>query len=242
LENATWVWSPNGREILLTTASGAFLLDTSKFTPQAARVNVSGQRLVILRDWENELIERQTAQSRKLPEEMQDILRRKASNILYSPDEEMVLYTASGSATIPEKLIPELPGSSTQKQDRELKEGSTYIYDFEEDRNFLIDEGQIVILGSLHYIDEEGVPINWHTKVTEVGRVVAWYPSSRHLIIAEEGKITILDYDGTNRQSVYSGAYVSPHAYPTLSLDRLLILTNLGATTSTPNLYSLGIK
>ena len=241
LLGSSWVFSPDTREILLTTTTGVFLLDTSSFTPQSQRVNVSAQRLEILNEWEKELAKRLAAQMRKLPDEMQDILSRKASNIVFSPDKDMVSYTASGSATIPNKLIPELPGSSTQPEDRGLKSGFTYVYDIEEDRNFLIDKKEIVLLGSLHYVDE-GKPINWNTLVEETKRTMSWYPTSRHLIVAEEGKITIADYDGTNRQVVYSGAYVVPHAYPTLSLDRLLILTNLGANSSPPNLYSLGIK
>ena len=51
-----------------------------------------------------------------------------------------------------------------------------------------------------------------------------------------------MDYDGTNRQEVYAGSYVAPHAYPALTTDRIIILTNLGANTSPPNLYSLSLK
>jgi hypothetical protein len=51
-----------------------------------------------------------------------------------------------------------------------------------------------------------------------------------------------MDYDGTNRQEVYSGSYIAPHAFPTVNKERLLILTNLGADSVLPNLYSLSLK
>jgi hypothetical protein len=51
-----------------------------------------------------------------------------------------------------------------------------------------------------------------------------------------------MDYDGTNRQVVYSGAYSAPSAFPFSNTTRLLILTNLGAPTGAANLYTLTVK
>jgi hypothetical protein len=46
-----------------------------------------------------------------------------ARSILF--DENMVIYTASGSANLPEKLI-NIPGSSTQKKKKD-RQGNTYL-------------------------------------------------------------------------------------------------------------------
>ena len=212
-----WQFSPDGREILVSLGASVFLLDSSTFTPQAKRVNVAARKEIILAEWEEERGTRLSSQIKIRPDDLVDVLQRKASSIVFSPDETKILYTASGSATIRENLIKSLPGSSSQKQERDIKEGHTYIYDIKEDRNFLIDEGP------------------------EAARRFSWFPTSKHLVLSEAGKITIIDYDGTNRQLVYSGSYVSPHAYPFGSTSRLLILTSLGAET-TPNLYSLTLK
>jgi len=228
LTAADWQFSPDGREILVSLGQSVFLLDASTFTPQARRVNVAARKEIILAEWEEERGTRLSSQIKILPDELIDILQRKVSSIVFSPDETKILYTASGSATIRENLIKPLPGSSSQKQERDIKEGHTYVYDIKEDRNFLIDEGAESLL-----IDSKLVP--------ELTRRLAWFPTSKHLVLSEAGKITIIDYDGTNRQLVYSGSYVSPHAYPFGSTSRLLILTSLGADT-TPNLYSLTLK
>ncbi|OGM85783.1 hypothetical protein A2435_01950 [Candidatus Woesebacteria bacterium RIFOXYC1_FULL_46_16] len=228
LTAADWQFSPDGREILVSLGQSVFLLDASTFTPQARRVNVAARKEIILAEWEEERGTRLSSQIKILPDELIDILQRKVSSIVFSPDETKILYTASGSATIRENLIKPLPGSSSQKQERDIKEGHTYVYDIKEDRNFLLDEGAESLL-----IDSKLVP--------ELTRRLAWFPTSKHLVLSEAGKITIIDYDGTNRQLVYSGSYVSPHAYPFGSTSRLLILTSLGADT-TPNLYSLTLK
>lgn len=229
LTGSTWIWSPNGRQILLTTPQGSYLLDAGSFTPQAQKVNVTASKDDILSDWQEERDKKRSSQMRRLPEKLRTLLDRNSNAIAFSPDEEMVVYTASSSAVIETGLIKPLPGSSTQKETRDIEPGKTYVYDLKEDRNFLIDDGD----GDL--IIEGGY-------ATDAVRRISWYPSSRHLILAEEGRIIIIDHDATNRQEVYSGSYLSPHAYPSLSLDRLIVLTNLGAGDSIPNLYSLGLK
>lgn len=229
LDTSSWVWSPNSREILLQTEKGDYLLDTSTYTPQNERVNIKGQTEVTFTEWEQEKKDLFEAQVRNLPEELKYVLENNTSQVSFSPDEEIILYTASASASLNDNLIPDVPGSSTQPQERELKSGNTYVYNTKEDTNFLVDENG----SDLTITNEDG------EKVT---RRLNWFPSSRHLILAEKDKITIMDIDGTNRQIIYSGSYVSPNAFPIVSTDRILILTNLGANTSPPNLYSLGIR
>ena len=225
---ADWEWSPDGREILLTKKIGVFILPSGEFTPQNRLINIAGQKDEILAEWEDESVKKLESQLERLPEEFEKIMERKASTILISPDKDMVLYTASGSATIPNDLIRPLPGASTQKQERNLETGNTYVYDVKEDRNFLIDsEDSLIVDGGF---------------ISLAKRRLSWLPTSRHLILAEDEKVIVMDYDGTNRQLVYAGSYVSPNAFPTLSTDRLIILTNLGANSSPPNLYSLSIK
>jgi len=215
------------------------------FTPQSQRVNIAKNSAIsprltvtetdvvsvdtIKKEWELEKLKRNAAQIAKLEDPIEDILARKTKSLSLSPDEDMILYIASGSAKLPTDAVKQLPGSSTQKQVRDIKDNQTYIYDIKEDRNFLIDDS------SDDVVIESGFP-------SDAAKRISWFPTSRHLIIAEANKITLMDYDGTNPQIVYSGNYVAPHAFSTLSLDRLVILTNLGAGTSPANLYSLGIK
>jgi hypothetical protein len=228
LSNSTWTWSPDGRQILLTTKTGSYLLDAGTFTAEKDRENVSPLAQAIVDEWISQDKKKLEAQTRSLPVEVQDVLLNKSKAVVFSPDEDMVLYTASSEAKLDDYLIPQLPGASTQKQERDIKKGKTYIYDIKEDRNFLIEESDqsLTIKGGA---------------TTDVLRRLSWFPTSRHLVLAQPNSIVIMDYDGTNRQEVYKGVYVSPNAYPAISTDRLLILTNLGAQ-ATPNLYYLNLK
>jgi hypothetical protein len=138
----------------------------------------------------------------------------------------MILYTASDSATLSDGLIRTLPGSSTQHQERDIQVGHTYVYDIKEDRNFLITDQAVTI-------DNNDSPQDG---------AVRWMSTSRNLLLAQPGQIIIMDYDGTNRQVVYSGSYSAPSVFPFSNTTKLLILTNLGAPAGAANLYTLTVK
>ncbi|MCS7092147.1 MAG: PEGA domain-containing protein [Patescibacteria group bacterium] len=227
LENAIIEWSPDQSQVLVKLSSSAFLLDTNTFTPQEKRINIQPTINELYANWEKVKKDKNNSQLVKLPEEVKSILSKKSRDFIFSPDEKMVMYIASGSATIPNDLLKKLPGSSTQTETRELSDSKVYVYDLVEDKNFLIDDGSAETdLGTL----------------PNAKRRLSWFPTSRHIVIADINNISIIDYDGTNKQSVYSGAYTAPHAYPSVSTDRLIILTNLGASGSLPNLYSLSLR
>lgn len=215
LTNATFNFSPDGRQIMLTISNSIFILESGSFISQGERINVASKKDLILSEWEKESATRKTILMKRLPEELTDILSIKTKNIIYSPDENMILYTATASAIIANNLVSPLPGASTQKQERDLQTDHTYVYDIKEDRNFLITNQP----------------------------ALRWMPGSRHLLLAEPNQISIMDYDGTNRQIVYSGSYIAPFAFPFTNSTKLLILTNLGgASTTSANLYTLTVK
>jgi hypothetical protein len=217
LTGATYSFSPDGRQILLTLSNSVYLIDSGSFTAQGQRINIASKKDATLAAWETEREAKNQNLIKNLPAEVGDILLRRSSSFTFSPDENMVLYTASSSATLPDNLIKQLPGASTQKQERNIQPDHTYVYDTKEDRNFLISDQ----------------PINGALRWMSGGRLLLW---------AQEGQIIVMDYDGTNRQVVYSGSYIVPFAFPFSNLTKLLILTNLGAALSSPNLYTLTVK
>ena len=229
LKDASWRFSPDGREILLENASGKYLLESGVFTPQAKRINIAATLDKTLEEWEKERAARLKAQLRGLPEKLVEMLTNATESVVFSPDENKILYKAKADFTLANDLIKPIPGSSSQKQEREVKKGRIYVYDIKEDRNFLISDEQITIT-------------NYLPNTTSDGQALHWFPTSLHLLLAKPDKVIIMDYDGTNRQEVYSGAYSVPNAFPIAATDRILILTNLGANSSLANLYSLGLK
>ena len=226
MTGASYVFSPDGRQILLTITNSSFLMDTGSFTAQNQRVNIASKTDTTLAEWEAEKELKDQSLIRNLPPELSDILSRKSLSFVFSPDGGMILYTASASGTLPEGLVRPLPGASTQRQERGVQTGHTYVYDIKEDRNFLITDQPATI-------DNMDNPRQG---------ALRWMSTSRHLLFALNGQVVIMDYDGTNRQTVYSGSYFAPSAFPFSNTTKLLILTNLGAPAATANLYTLTVK
>jgi len=226
MSNATYIFSPDAEELLLTVSNAVFLINTGSFTSQNQRVNIASRKDEIVAEWKIEKDNTNLSLIKNVPMELIDILSRKSSAFVFSPDDNMVVYTATGSATLSSNLIKSLPGASTQTQERNIRPGHTYIYDIKEDRNFLITD--------------QPVTINNHDK-SETS-ALRWMSSSKHLLWAGQNQIVIMDYDGTNKQTVYSGSYTMPSVFSFSNTTKLLILTNLGSTNSVPNLYTLTIK
>jgi hypothetical protein len=226
MTGATYIFSPDGKQVLLTISNSIFLIDTGSFTAQNQRINIASKKDQTLAAWTLEKTTKDQNLIRNLPPEISDILSRKSSNFVFSPDNSMILYTASSSASIPDGLVTPLPGASTQHQERDIQIGHTYVYDTKEDRNFLITD-QPVGIGNADNL--------------QVG-AVRWMSTSRQLLLAQTGQVVVMDYDGTNRQIIYSGSYIAPSAFPFSNTTKLLILTNLGAPTGAANLYTLTVK
>lgn len=213
-------WSPDSKQILATLTTGPrqenFLLEANQLNPANRLIDVTSQLTVIRADWEKEEQLRFKAQSAKLPPKLLEILTNSVADIQFSLDETKILYTATASAQIPEGLIQPLPAASTQPENRNLEPKKIYVYDIKEDRNFyLMDKDET--------------------------KKLAWFPTSKHIFIVQEGKITITEYDNTNWVEVYTGPFEDSFAYSFPAGNRILVLTTLGKDTP-PNLYAISLR
>lgn len=213
-------WSPDSKVILatLTTAGNEenFLLETNQLNPTNRLVDITNQLNTILADWEKEEQIRLQAKLAKLPPVLLETLENSIDDIHFSLDETKILYTATASAQIPEEIIPPLPAASTQPESRKIEPGKIYVYDLKEDRNFLI-------------MDQDDT------------KKIAWFPTSKHIFLVQEGKITILECDNTNWVEVYTGPFEDQYAFPFPGGTRILVLTALGKDTP-PNLYAISLR
>lgn len=216
LTEATFEFSPDGREMLLYVKTANYLLDLSKFTPRLERELITEIKLNDLKElWKDEETKRLNTRLGHLEDEIEEVFLKNALNIQFSPDENRILYTASGSASLIENVVQQLPGSSTQNQERQIQDGSVYVYDIREDRNF---------------------------KVGEENSIFYWLSNSLNLVQPTKEGINILDYDGTNQKTVLPSGYEFPHAYAATNTDRLLILTGFASSNAATNLYWLSLK
>jgi len=245
--NAQLTWSPDSSQILATLNIDEpdelnVLLNPGSFNDIADLKDVTARLPVIIKDWQ-ELLDKKTHQSMlELPVFMQELATQSAKLIYFSPNDEKLMYTATENLTIPKDLIPALPSSSTQPETRDLEIDNVYIYDIEEDKNFLISQ---TTPNPSPSPSPSPTPLeeikNRYSSVST--QTIQWYPDSSHVIIVKEDKIIISEYDSTNQAVVYAGPFAHQFAYPYPNGSSLVILASLnGGSNLPPNLYSINLK
>ncbi len=207
-------WSPDSKQVMAQASTSAYLGDANQAVAPILVASPSSQ----LATWARVVKTREDLKLAALPLPLRETLASSAANLVWSPKENKVMYTATASGMLAPNLVRPLPGSSTQPQERTLVPGSIYVYDLEEDRNFKV--GQV------------------DSKVK-----LSWFPTSWHLVRLEKNTVTIFEYDGGNPTVVYAGPMDYSYAFPYPTSRQLLILTNLDPTVSADlNLYAVSLR
>lgn len=239
-------WSPDSKQILMTltnrpgpggkTSTENFLLETDRLNSAVNLVDISASLPSLLERWQEEETIRQNAQLSKLPEELLEVFEASVADIQFAPDENKIFYTATASATIPEEIISPLPAANSQPEEREIKPGRVYVYDLKEDRNFFIMEAPALPDSTV----SPKVAAGDRSTISPTSPI-SWFPTSKHLFLLQKGKISIIEYDGTNLIDVYSGPFEDSFAFPFPDSRRILVLTAVSQD-APPNLYAISLR
>ncbi len=270
LTAARMIWSPDSSQVMLISENRQVLLELDRKNDLGALPDVSFRSKQILSEWEEEMYVRERQFLREFPPEIVQIATQSAQNVYFSPDKERLLYTYIGKepTTLPEGLTPPVPATNNQPEERTLKPGSIYVYDREEDKNFLIGqetakqtypnkyllatdlfnrnaltlESSPSAFQRLQATQSAQTAQNFSTYHTSLySNSYQWFPDSNHLLYTVDSRIQIKGYDSTNDTSVYSGPFSSNFIYPWPDGSKVLILTTFNPE-SPANLYAIELK
>ncbi|MBI4079164.1 MAG: PEGA domain-containing protein [Candidatus Levybacteria bacterium] len=224
LSLASLTWSPDARQIVATIAgelrTTTYLLTATDFNEAPQDITATLETYHSL--WEEEKQEEETSRLTTLKPKLRNLISSYFSIVSWSPNETKILYQASTSATLPLAIEPRLVGIDSTPEQRNLKEGSLYIYDTKEDKNF-----------------DLGIEANIETQGQSA---LTWFSDSNHVIFVEDQKIRIMEYDGSNKTTLYAGPFVDNYVFPWPDGSKLTILTHLGNLAVLPNLYTISLK
>jgi len=225
---ASLTWSPDAKEIIATISaepniSTTYLLKTSfNENPQDITATLASLRST----WNEQRTIQDKSQLLGFKTKLQNLIKENFTIFSWSEDETKILYTASRSAVLSLIINPPLIGTNSTPEEREIKKGVIYVYDVKEDKNFKILDS-MPENKSQDFINE--FPLNWFT-------------DSKHLLYVVDNKISIMDYDGQNKTTIYAGPFIDDYVFSWPDGSKILILTNLGNLTISPNLYTIGLK
>lgn len=70
-----------------------------------------------------------------------------------------------------------------------------------------------------------------------------WLPDSAHLVLITDGKVSVVEFDGTNQAIIYAGSFINSFVFPWPDSSRLMILSSIPTpTASQPNLFGINLK
>lgn len=270
LSGAQFIWAPDSTQLILIDNNQQLLLDANKLNDLDNMPDISFRSKQILTDWETEMHLREQQFLTKFPTQVIELVTQKAQNVYFSPDKKRLLYTATDSAQLDSDLVPALPAASTQIQQRQVEPGGIYVYDREEDRNFRVgteSDTKRQTIKKLLSLSSTTLPVSSSQsastaanfasiQATDVQTSAAnfrvyhsaiysdtfqWHPDSRHLLFTDGSNVNVIEYDGTNTNTLYSGPFSKEFVYPWPNGSRLLILTSFSPDVPL-NLYAVEIE
>jgi hypothetical protein len=271
LKEASFIWSPDNSQVMMAANGHLVLLSVDRKQNLGSLVDVGIRKKQILSQWEEEMYLRDRQFLAKFPEEIVEYATSSARNVYISPDKKKLLYTTQADYTLPDDIIPPIPATNTQPEERALHADRVYVYDSEEDRNFQIgmettgDEQIANPYKKLLATDLfNPTPLSLRASPSAFVKLQAttsaqtatnfqdyyvslypnsfqWLPDSNHIISSSEDTIKIMEYDGTNVTTIYSGQFAEGFVYPWPNGEKLVILTAFSPN-SPLNLYAVELK
>ncbi|KXK08752.1 MAG: PEGA domain protein [Microgenomates bacterium OLB22] len=240
LKTSTFSFSPSEDEILITAAtqSATTLNKLAKPTDQSRSYLITRNQLKqspfdvtrsvanLKEAWRKDQVKKNDVTIASLPNAIRKIALQDFEVIGVSKDEKKLLYKSLVDTTLPQVLQRDIPGTNQTREERNLREGLIYVYDREEDKNYLISS----------------IPTELAQGKAPTHTIVTWHPNSKNLLINEGNTISVIDYDNTNKRTLYSGSY-HPDYFSVSNEGNVFILANLNAQSNVlPNFYVLGTQ
>lgn len=173
------------------------------------------------------------------PKEIAKVASDSFHIIAFSPDETKFLYQPTSKESLP--LVANRPpiGTNQTPESRNVNPQFIYVYDKKEDKNFQVIDN---VDWMDHYVDNIFLKGSKSKTLATSPFMIFWQSDSKHIIFNEDKKISVSDYDGTNRQTMYSGPFINSFFTP-LADGRIVILANLNPENNLlPDLYVVGTK
>jgi hypothetical protein len=227
LKDASLIFSPDFKQGIVVFKraedSISYLISLEDENTQLFEVTSSQSSLE--KEWDKERALETGRLLEIFPREFAKIASDSFHIISLAPDKSKILYEAKQKITIPYVIEPRLVATNQTPEERSIQLDELYVYDRKEDRNY-------------HILLSEA-----SEKMRQAGQtVLAWFPDSRHLVEHEGDKISIVEYDDTSKQIIYSGPHEGSF-FDVTSDSKLLILANLNPQyNKTPDIYAVGIK
>lgn len=224
---ATFIWDPDSRQVIAqfgnddSQITANLIIDTQQ-SEQEPR-DITASLGATLNSWQ------------------QQIDLRSQSLALLAPEE---VKAATGSAIL--RLASPFPSPSPKSSTTQLSNNLTNLLNYHPSGLvFSLDEEKILYRDKEEKFKVYDLKLKQEFTLPEFTNFIgiSWFPDAQHLVIAQKDQISIIETDGFNKMTIYSGKYENGFVFAHPSGTRLIILTTLAQPEGNPpNLYSINLR
>lgn len=222
--NVTFKWSPDSKEVIATTGNNNYLFDSERLNTEPRDITPTLQST--LKGWEEDTKIKDQARIEAITNLKIRKIASEAGVLKWAPDETKFIY------------ISKLPEESTKNTQiiaagKVVKEGtnSATAKTMEKAGNSIITDAKVF---DLETGKEYSLP---------AAKEHFWLPESPHIGLVQEGKISVVDFDGTNEAVIYAGNFLDSFVFPWPDSSRIVLISTFPTpTASEPNLYGINLK
>lgn len=200
-----------------------YLLDTEKLNEPLT--DVSATLASTLASWQQEINLKEQDRLRRIRKDLPQIASSSGGLL------EQTLRFSTTSA----KLEPSVLAHNPDK----------LFWNLDETKFFVLKNGKDFSQGVTVYRVKDPNPLKKTPATFEIGgaNLIFWYPQGEHLVLVEKDRISIVEYEGTNKVSIFNGPFENNFVFSYPNGSSLVILTNFNQETGTlPNLYAIRLR
>lgn len=211
---ATLRWSADSKQVLATVGNNNYLLDADKLNTDPR--DITPMLMATLESWEEDTKSKDESRILAIKDLKFRQIASSSAIVRFSPDETKFMVVKSSSPSgAHSRQSSDKTGLKAESEAVLKTEDLVKIYDLEEKEEYLISSARAHI----------------------------WLPDSRHIILIDEGTVSVMDFDGTNKAIIYAGSFKDNFVFPWLDSSRLAIISSFPTpTASEPNLYGINLK
>ena len=215
--SANLKWSPDSKQVIATIGNNNYLLNTDTLNPEPRDITPTLDST--LETWQEDDEEKNVARIAAIKNTQIRKVASESAFLAWAPDETkfMVIKSSDISHQSSDKTKSLKAGTSgTLVSEARLKtDSSAKVYDLEKRKEYQLPEAKAHM----------------------------WLPDSEHVILVDEGTISVADFDGTNKAVIYAGKFEDSLVFPWPDSSRLVFITSFPTpTASEPNLYGVNLK
>lgn len=222
--NATFKWSPDSKEVIATIGNNNYLLDSERLNTEPRDITPTLQST--LKGWEEDTRVKDQARIEAINNLKFRKIASEAAVLKWSPDETKFIYISK----LPQNATPSAKPLPVGKVSKEGTNSAIAKTSEKVPGNIITDAKVVDLETGQEYL-------------LPPAREHFWLPETPHIGLVQEGKVSVVDYDGTNEAIIYAGNFLEDFVFPWPDSSRIVLISTFPTpTASEPNLYGINLK